>query len=77
MFFFVFFGLSKSRVWRFLNYSHEGYLFVYLSCFDDDHDDHNRACCNGVDTKLLSSLVAWVDDQPYDMTNKVVGSIPS
>ncbi len=44
-------------------------LFVCLSCFDDDHDDdHNRACCNGVDTKLLDSLVAWVDDRPYHIT---------
>ncbi len=38
-------------------------IFVCLSCFDDDHDDNNRACCNGVDTRLLNSLVAWVDDQ--------------
>jgi hypothetical protein len=61
--FFVFFWLSKSRVWREISQIFSWGLFVVcLPCFNDDHDDDNKACCNGIVTKPLDSLVAWVDD---------------
>jgi hypothetical protein len=75
--FFVFFWAFQVTSMEISQLFSWGLFVVCLPCFDDDHDDDSKACCNGIDTEPLDSLVAWVDDRPHHITIKVMGSIPS